>query len=262
MAGEGLPIWRPVATSHNRTVPSSLPLARVLPSGLNATETDDAAGVAGERAADLAAGGHVPQPHRAVVAAAGQGLAVRAERHRADRTGVAGEGCAIWWPVATSHSRTVPSSLPLARVLPSGLNATEQTASVWPVSGLPIGWPVATSHNRTVPSSLPLARVLPSGLNATETTLPVWPVSGLPIWRPVATSHSRTVPSALPLARVLPSGLNATELTAPVWPVRGCADLAAGGHVPQPHRAIDAAAGQGLAVRAERHRARPGRCGR
>ena len=34
----GLPIWRRVATSHNRTVPSKLPLARVLPSGLNTTE--------------------------------------------------------------------------------------------------------------------------------------------------------------------------------------------------------------------------------
>ena len=70
--------------------------------------------------------------------------------------------------MATSHSRTVPSPLPLARVLPSGLNATESTGPVWPVSGPPIGRPVATSHSRTVPSALPLARVLPSGLNATE----------------------------------------------------------------------------------------------
>src|SRR5215831_17127838 len=38
--------------------------------------------------------GDVPQPHRVIVAAAGQGLAVRAERHRADYVGMAGEGLA------------------------------------------------------------------------------------------------------------------------------------------------------------------------
>ena len=89
----GRPIGWPVATSHSRTVPSSLPLARVLPSGLNATE-QTRAGVAGEGAADRVAGGHVPQPHRVIVAAAGQGLAVGAERHRPDGAGVAGEGAA------------------------------------------------------------------------------------------------------------------------------------------------------------------------
>ena len=39
------------------------------------------------------------------------------------------------WPVSASHSRTVLSSLPEAMRLPSGLNATLVTASVWPVSG-------------------------------------------------------------------------------------------------------------------------------
>ena len=70
--------------------------------------------------------------------------------------------------VATSHSRTVPSPLPLASVVPSGLNATEPTGPVWPVSGAPIGRWVATSHSRTVSSAPPLASVVPSGLNATE----------------------------------------------------------------------------------------------
>src|SRR5215831_9735559 len=36
-------------------------------------------------------------------------------------------------PVVTSHNRTVPSWLPVARVLPSGLNATEKTAPACPV---------------------------------------------------------------------------------------------------------------------------------
>jgi hypothetical protein len=47
------------------------------------------AAVGGRRCA--AASGHVPQPHRAIFAAGGQGLAVRAERHREDRAGVPGE---------------------------------------------------------------------------------------------------------------------------------------------------------------------------
>ena len=38
-----------------------------------------------------------------------------------------------------SHSRTVRSALPLARVRPSGLNATELTELVWPVRGGPRG---------------------------------------------------------------------------------------------------------------------------
>jgi hypothetical protein len=62
----------------------------------------------------------------------------------------------------------VPPSPPLARVLPSGLNATEKTAPMWPVNALPIRRWVATSHNCAVSERLPLATVVPSGLNATE----------------------------------------------------------------------------------------------
>jgi hypothetical protein len=36
----------------------------------------------------------IPQPHRVIEAAAGQGLAVRAERKRVDLAGVSGEGFA------------------------------------------------------------------------------------------------------------------------------------------------------------------------
>src|SRR5580692_829329 len=42
----------------------------------------------------LAGCGHIPQPHGEIGAAAGQGLAVRAERHRGNRAAVAGEGAA------------------------------------------------------------------------------------------------------------------------------------------------------------------------
>src|SRR5437763_614887 len=81
----------------------------------------------------------------------------------------------------TAHSRTVLSQLAEARVLPSGLNATLDTKSVWPVRGGPRDvavWGLLMSHSRTVRSKLAEARVLPSGLNATLDTSSVWPVRG------------------------------------------------------------------------------------
>ena len=89
-------------TFHSRIVPSWLPAARVRPSGLNATELT------------------VVGPVR---------------------------GCPIWrgCPIGvarsgsvTFHSQIAPSPLPAARVCPSGLNATEPTLLVGPVSGCPI----------------------------------------------------------------------------------------------------------------------------
>ena len=80
--------------------------------------------------------------------------------------------------------------------MPSGLNATLYTASVWPVSGWPTGWPVAASHSRTVLSALPEAMRLPSGLNATLFTLPCVAGQRLADGWPVPASHSRTVLSA------------------------------------------------------------------
>src|SRR5262249_18285025 len=84
-------------------------------------------------------------------------------------------GAAMGWLAPTSHNHTVPappSLVPAARVLPSGLNATEVIGPPGPLtmSGVPTGRWVATSHNRTLPSSLPAARVLPSGLDGTEVT--------------------------------------------------------------------------------------------
>jgi hypothetical protein len=58
------------------------------------------------------------------------------------------------------------SALFVASRVPSGLNTTSFTASVWPTSGLPMGCPVATFHNRTVVSKLEVASRMPSGLNA------------------------------------------------------------------------------------------------
>src|SRR5262249_1712672 len=114
--------------------------------------------------------------------------------------------------VVASHSRTVWSSEPLARVRPSGLYATEQTLFVCPWS-LAMASPVATSHSHTIRSSEPeaLASVVPSGLRATEATSDC--KRRVALGCPVLTSHNRTVLSREALARVVPSGLNATAFT-------------------------------------------------
>ena len=70
-----------------------------------------------------------------------------------------------------SHRITVWSSLPVARVCPSGANATDYTALGVAGQGCPIRCGRVgsrTSHKITVSSPLPVARVCPSGANATE----------------------------------------------------------------------------------------------
>ena len=116
----------------------------------------------------------------------------------------------------TSHSRTVPSRLPLASVRPSGLNATALTT---PSCRSGAGRAGGGGRDRRRPTAgpcrrrSPLASVRPSGLNATVTTETLL-VVGWPSGRGCAgsaTSHSRTAPSLSPLASVCPSGLNATD---------------------------------------------------
>ena len=219
-----------------------------MPSGLNAT-ADDGVGVAGERVADRRGRlVDVPQPHRAVVAAGGQRAAVGAERHRSTRRRCGrSAGGRSARPVVTSHSRTVPSRCRWPAVVPSGLNATALTASVWPVRGRRCGRPVATSHSRTVPSSLPVASSVPSGLNATDRhRVGVAGQRGADRGGRSATSHSRTVLSALPVASGVPSGLNATAAHRAGVAGERAADAAGRSvSVPQPHRAVAAAGGQG-----------------
>jgi len=55
------------------------------------------------------------------------------------------------------HNLTVWSWLAEARRLPSGLNATLSTRSVWPVIGSPTGWPVSAFHSRIVASLFAVA---------------------------------------------------------------------------------------------------------
>ena len=130
----GAPSW-PVSAFHNRTVLSSPALASRCPSGLNATP--HRAGVAGQGGADGLAGVGVPQPHRVVVAGAGQPVPVGAERHTVTAPVWPVRGAPIGSPVSGFHNRTVLSPPALASRRPSGLNATPYTTSVWPVSGAP-----------------------------------------------------------------------------------------------------------------------------
>src|ERR1044071_10431727 len=69
----------------------------------------------------------------------------------------------------TSHSFTVLSSLPEARVRPSGENATDLRGSACPLSVMISVW-LCTSHSFTVLSALAEARVRPSGEKATDHT--------------------------------------------------------------------------------------------
>src|SRR5207248_11797004 len=118
----------------------------------------------------------------------------------------------------------------LARMRPSGLQATARTRSVCPVSV----WrklPLATSHSLTVSSQLPLANCVPSGAKASPNTQLVCPLS---VCTPVPgcppeSSHSRIWVSKPPLASRRPSGLQARAYTGPLWPEsvrRGVPDCA------------------------------------
>ena len=87
----------PVATSQRRTVLSSDPEARVLPSGLKATL--DTASVCPSKARRERAGGDVPEAHRLVIGPGGEGLAIGAEgdaRHRIRMSLEGAEGACRW----------------------------------------------------------------------------------------------------------------------------------------------------------------------
>src|SRR5262249_22151774 len=76
-------------------------------------------------------------------------------------------------PLATSHSLTVPSQLPLAKCVPSGAKASPATQPVCPVDiWIHVVSPVpAICHNQMAPLTQPQARRLPSGLQANACTL-------------------------------------------------------------------------------------------
>ena len=152
------------------------------------------------------------------------------------------------------HNRMVlPSAV--ARVLPSGLNATPASA------GLVSRWlsetglaGSATFHSQTSPVWLPAASIVPSGLYATESKEGGAGQLAEPSWAAGSVRfHSQILPLTVP-ARVFPPGLNAERPEAG----RRLADLRRAGRVgqvPQPDSAPVVGDGQDLPVRAERHRA-------
>ncbi len=133
-----------------------------------------------------------------------------AEHDRRHTFGVAGERDAGSLGPHIPH-RVDPSSPPVAKVVPSGLNATDVTSREGPVK-VARDTPTLVSQRRTVPSLLPVAR---GGAVRTEgqrlDRLGVTGEGGVRL----AGLH---VPQAYgppppPTARVLPSGLNATVST-------------------------------------------------
>jgi hypothetical protein len=115
-----------------------------------------------------------------------------------------------------SHSCAVPSTLMVARVWPSWLNATLRAGPTRAEITLPVCCRVLTFHSRTVSLALALARVLPFGLNAMLAIEPEVP-NGAPVSCCVLTFQIRMA-SATALARVLPSGLNAMLAIEPEVP--------------------------------------------
>src|SRR5579859_1678059 len=121
-------------------------------------------------------------------------------------------------PLLVLQSVTVWSSIPAARVVPSGENATAYA--------YPTGWiaesllPSSTLHTWTAfaPPESAAASVFPSGEKARELTVP--PDTNLRSCSPSLTRQSQITPSSPPEARVWPSGANATVSIALVGPRR------------------------------------------
>src|SRR6266516_496874 len=131
-------------------------------------------------------------------------------------------------PLSTSHTRRVPSSLLLSRLLLSGVKAIAYTAAVCPCSAVrELAYPtyqsqivsskpqLATSQSLTVRSKLPLASCVPSGAKASPNTQLVCPASVCTQMADCVPCicHNRMRPSKPPLASRLPSGLQATVYT-------------------------------------------------
>ena len=118
------------------------------------------------------------------------------------------------WPLATVHSRAVPSALPLAIRCPLGWNASDETLWVCPVSVC--RWsPDTGSHSRITRSSPAVASRPPDGSNAVAHSRPVCRVSTC-VHDPELGSHTRAVVSHDALASV--PRPNASAYTRSVWP--------------------------------------------
>ena len=108
-------------------------------------------------------------------------------------------------PLVGSQMRTVWSALPVASMVPLGLNASVLIPRTWPVSFRSERC-FATSHSVTVLSQEPMASSRPRP-NAIDE---IWPPIRKPSTRfPVRAFHTITSPQNVAPARSLPSRLNA-----------------------------------------------------
>src|SRR5262249_806302 len=117
----------------------------------------------------------------------------------------ADSGPATSVPVAGSHTRTMPASIPACDSLLAEISALPSEANAKLATG-PGVFKVCTflaplaSQTITVPSALPLANRLPSGANAAAWTTPPWSLRVVFVL-PAARSQTTTVLSAPPEIR-------------------------------------------------------------
>lgn len=185
--------------------------------------------------------------HGAVLAGAGHALPVRAERHGPDLGVVAVQLDRAPLP-SVFQIRTVPSLPPLATRRPSGLNATDLTGWSCP-RRTAVALPSMASQIRTVWSRPPLATRRPSALTATEMTVRSWPRStrGDPPVRGAPEADRAVHTAARDRSPVTAAGHRGRQAVVAVQQV-GSAGV---GGIPEPYRAVAAAAGQPLTVGAD-----------
>ncbi len=229
----GSPTGWPVSASHSRTVLSSLAVASRCPSGLNATRSPPVWPVSG---ADRLAGVGVPQPHRvSSLRSPGRPSGLNATPFTA--VGVPVSGSPSGWPVAASHSRTVPSDRG-GEPVPSGLNATPNTGA-----GVAVERVAEWVGRCRRPTAAPCCRAgagqpVSVGAERHAAHPSVWPVSGAPMGWPVSAFHSRTVSSVPGGGQPVPVGAERHAVhRAGVAGERLPIGLAGVG-VPQPHRVV------------------------
>ena len=210
----------------------------------------------------------IPDLRRAVRAGREYPVPLGTESGLRRRQPVCFSGGMSGWPVASSHTRAVRSSLAVSTRRPSGLKQAWRTAASCR-SGPVTGCPLTADHTRAVPSSLAVTSERPSGLKAThhdflavsEGQGGLSPADDLPnSRRPVATGGDDAA-----AVRAKERARNQE-----VVPQRG-RDGLAGGHLPDPGRVVVAGGDQVAAIGAERrvlHRVavlqgrsnRPARC--
>ena len=197
-----------VSTSHN-LIPCADLDASIFPSGEKSTEI--IASLTSGFASKVAILVCVAASHTLMLSAAPKASSVLSGEnatgvnHPSRMAASCPPSVAIFSLVATSHTLTIPSQAPEARIVPSGENATETTSSACPLKVAIFSF-VATSHSFTSPPPSPEARIVPSGENATETTSSACPSSAVIIVC-VSTSHNTTYSAELK-ARIVPSGEN------------------------------------------------------